>query len=93
MRNGIAIIDADARAIDLDETYRKRLPKEFRDRMVIYPSDGFDRLQNGALAARRPKLPSKIWPTMIERESISKCSTRPEDCFYLACGNGTTVSR
>jgi predicted TIM-barrel fold metal-dependent hydrolase len=55
MRNGIAIIDADAHAIDLDETYRKRLPKEFRDRMVIYPSDGFDRLQNGALAARRPK--------------------------------------
>lgn len=55
MRNGLVIIDADAHVLDLDEVYRKRLPSEFRNRLAIYPSDGFDRLQNGALMWKRPK--------------------------------------
>lgn len=55
MRNGLVIIDADAHVLDLDEIYRQRLPSEFRNRLAIYPSDGFDRLQNGVLVWKRPK--------------------------------------
>lgn len=55
MRNNTVIIDADAHVIDLDEIYRERLPEGFRRRMGIYPSDGFDRLQNGTLVWKRPK--------------------------------------
>jgi hypothetical protein len=55
MKNGMVIVDADAHVVDLDEIYRQRLPEGFRRRMSIYPSDGFDRLQNGALLWKRPK--------------------------------------
>ena len=39
--------------------YRDRLPQEYRQRATIYPSDNFDRTQNGALAGKRPPSPAQ----------------------------------
>ena len=55
MRNGMLVIDADAHVLDLDPIYQGRLPNEFRKRRPIFPLDGFDRLQNGALAWKIPR--------------------------------------
>jgi uncharacterized protein len=55
MWNDITVIDADAHVIDGDDIYRKRLPEDFRNRFAVYPADGFDRLQNGTLLAKRPE--------------------------------------
>ncbi|HLY64413.1 MAG TPA: hypothetical protein VKU60_02670, partial [Chloroflexota bacterium] len=45
----MVIIDADGHAVDLEPVYRARLPEQFRRRMQIMPSDGFDRNQSGKL--------------------------------------------
>jgi predicted TIM-barrel fold metal-dependent hydrolase len=59
MKNGMVIIDADGHAVDYDPVYRERLPAEYRQRATFYPSDNFDRLQNGKLAAKRPPSPAQ----------------------------------
>ena len=59
MRNGMVIIDADGHAVDYDGIYRERLPKQYRERASFYPSDNFDRTQNGALAGKRPISPEQ----------------------------------
>jgi predicted TIM-barrel fold metal-dependent hydrolase len=57
MRNGLVIIDADGHAVDQEPIYRERLPERFRKAMRIFPSDGFDRNQNGTInkAPRTPR--------------------------------------
>jgi uncharacterized protein len=57
MKNGMVIIDADGHAVDYEPVYRERLPERYRNRTTIYPSDNFDRTQNGKLAAKRPPSP------------------------------------
>jgi uncharacterized protein len=52
MKNGMLIIDADGHAIDSDPIYRQRLPAEYRSRASIYPTDNFDRSQNGRIEKR-----------------------------------------
>ena len=37
-------------AVDFDVVYREWLPAQFRDRMGIFPTDDFDRWQNGTIA-------------------------------------------
>jgi predicted TIM-barrel fold metal-dependent hydrolase len=59
MKNGMVIIDADGHAVDYEPVYRERLPEKYRNRATIYPSDNFDRTQNGALAAKRPPSPAQ----------------------------------
>jgi uncharacterized protein len=59
MKNGMVIIDADGHAVDYEPVYRERLPQQFRNRTTIYPSDNFDRTQNGKLAAKRPPSPAQ----------------------------------
>jgi predicted TIM-barrel fold metal-dependent hydrolase len=59
MKNGMVIIDADGHAVDYEPVYRERLPEHYRDRATIYPTDNFDRTQNGKLAAKRPPSPSQ----------------------------------
>src|SRR5207245_518565 len=54
MKNGMVIIDADGHAVDYEPVYRERLPKQYRGRATIYPTDNFDRTQNGKLSAKRP---------------------------------------
>lgn len=54
MKNGLVIIDADGHAVDYEPVYRERLPARYRERTSIFPTDNFDRTQNGALAAKRP---------------------------------------
>jgi uncharacterized protein len=49
MKNGMVIIDADGHAVDREAMYRERLPEQFRKRMGIYPTDAFDRNQNGSI--------------------------------------------
>ncbi len=49
MKNGMVIIDADGHAVDYDPVYRERLPQEFRQRASFYPTDNFDRQQNGKI--------------------------------------------
>lgn len=49
MKNGMVIIDADGHAVDRDAIYRERLPERFQKRVAIFPSDGFDRAQNGTI--------------------------------------------
>ena len=56
MKNGMVIIDADGHAVDREPIYRERLPREFRFRTGIYPSDAFDRFQNGTIV-KGPKTP------------------------------------
>ncbi len=55
MKNGLVIIDADGHAVDYESVYRDRLPAQYRQRSSIFPSDNFDRSQNGKLSAKRPK--------------------------------------
>ena len=52
MKNGMVIIDADGHAVDAEPMYRERLPERYRKRNFIYPSDGFDRNQNGTISKR-----------------------------------------
>ena len=52
MKNGMVIIDADGHAVDYDPVYRDRLPREFRQRASFYPTDNFDRQQNGTIDKR-----------------------------------------
>ena len=59
MKNGMVIIDADGHAVDYEPVYRERLPEKYRNRATIYPSDNFDRTQNGALAGKRPPSPAQ----------------------------------
>ena len=59
MKNGMVIIDADGHAVDYEPVYRERLPERYRKRTTIYPSDNFDRTQNGELAAKRPPSPAQ----------------------------------
>src|SRR5438309_1924101 len=59
MKNGMVIIDADGHAVDYEPVYRERLPEQYRNRTTIYPSDNFDRTQNGKLAAKRPPSPAQ----------------------------------
>src|SRR6266478_8365195 len=59
MKNGMVIIDADGHAVDYEPVYRERLPEQYRNRATIYPTDNFDRTQNGKLAAKRPPSPSQ----------------------------------
>jgi predicted TIM-barrel fold metal-dependent hydrolase len=59
MKNGMVIIDADGHAVDYEPVYRERLPEKYRNRATIYPSDNFDRTQNGALAGKRPASPAQ----------------------------------
>jgi len=59
MKNGMIIIDADGHAVDYEPVYRERLPEHYRNRTTIYPSDNFDRTQNGRLAAKRPPSPAQ----------------------------------
>ncbi|HLG74103.1 MAG TPA: amidohydrolase family protein [Chloroflexota bacterium] len=49
MKNGMVIIDADGHAVDRDPAYRDRLPEEFKYRQQLYPTDAFDRFQNGRI--------------------------------------------
>jgi predicted TIM-barrel fold metal-dependent hydrolase len=49
MKNGMFIIDADGHAVDYAPVYRERLPQAYRLRRDIYPSDNFDRTQNGKI--------------------------------------------
>jgi uncharacterized protein len=49
MKNGLVIIDADGHAVDAEPAYRERLPEQYRKRLSIYPTDNFDRRQNGRL--------------------------------------------
>ena len=78
MRNGMVIIDADGHAVDYESVYRERLPPEYRQRATIYPSDNFDRTQNGKLAGKRPLSlvpePRRQCPA---RGSTCRSSTRP----------------
>jgi hypothetical protein len=59
MKNGMVIIDADRHAVDYEPVYRERLPAQYRNRATIYPSDNFDRTQNGKLAGKRPPSPTQ----------------------------------
>src|SRR5260370_11200393 len=59
MKNGMVIIDADGHAVDYEPVYRERLPEQYRNRATIYPTDNFDRTQNGKLASKRPPSPSQ----------------------------------
>jgi uncharacterized protein len=52
MKNGMVIVDADGHAVDSEPVYRERLPERYRKRNFIYPSDGFDRNQNGTISKR-----------------------------------------
>src|SRR6516162_6380006 len=52
MKNGMVIIDADGHAVDDEPMYRERLPERYRKRNFIYPSNGFDRNQNGTISKR-----------------------------------------
>jgi uncharacterized protein len=52
MKNGMVIVDADGHAIDSDPIYRQWLPAEYRSRATIYPTDNFDRTQNGKINKR-----------------------------------------
>jgi uncharacterized protein len=58
MKNGMVIIDADGHAVDAEPVYRERLPERYRKRNFIYPSDGFDRNQNGTIT-KRPETPAQ----------------------------------
>ena len=58
MKNGMVIIDADGHAVDAEPVYRERLPERYRKRNFIYPSDGFDRNQNGTIS-KRPDTPAQ----------------------------------
>jgi hypothetical protein len=55
MRNSGLVIDADGHVVDLEDAHRGRLPSEFSKRRIVYPLDGFDRLQNSALAWKIPR--------------------------------------
>ncbi|MDE3078165.1 MAG: amidohydrolase family protein, partial [Chloroflexota bacterium] len=55
---GLVIIDADGHAADRDPVYRPRLPEQFRKRFALFPSDGFDRSQNGTINMM-PESPQK----------------------------------
>lgn len=59
MKNGMVIIDADGHAVDYEPIYRERLPMQYRQRTTIYPSDNFDRTQNGSLGSKRPPTPQQ----------------------------------
>ncbi len=59
MKNGMVIIDADGHAVDYEPIYRERLPTQYRQRTTIYPSDNFDRTQNGSLGSKRPPTPQQ----------------------------------
>jgi hypothetical protein len=76
MKNGMLIIDADGHAVDNEAVYRERLPEQYRRRSFIYPSDGFDRHQNGKIQ-KQPKTRSRTSPTMTARASTCRSSTRP----------------
>src|SRR5260370_328540 len=52
MKNGMVIIDADGHAVDAEPIYRERLPQNYRGRATIYPTDNFDRTQNGTINKR-----------------------------------------
>src|SRR5579883_520753 len=59
MKNVMVIIDADGHAVDSEPIYRERLPEQYRYRATIFPSDNFDRTQNGRLAGKWPSTPQQ----------------------------------
>ena len=58
MKNGMVIIDADGHAVDAEPIYRARLPEQYKKRASVYPSDNFDRRQNGAID-KHPTTPAQ----------------------------------
>lgn len=58
MKNGMFIIDADGHAVDYAPVYRDRLPQAYRNRRDFYPSDNFDRQQNGKID-KQPATPAQ----------------------------------
>lgn len=55
MKNGMLVVDADAHIVEADEIYLERLPEPYRRRLNLFPSDGLDRYQSGALTPKKPK--------------------------------------
>jgi predicted TIM-barrel fold metal-dependent hydrolase len=47
--NGLFVIDADGHIIDREGDYRQRLPAQYRQRLTFFPSDAYDRGQNGTI--------------------------------------------
>src|SRR5262249_60432495 len=59
MKTGMVSFDADGHAVDYEPVYRERLPEQYRARATIYPTDNFDRTQNGKLSTKRPPSPAQ----------------------------------
>lgn len=55
MKNGMWIVDADAHVVEGEEAHLERVPEPYRRRQSLFPSDGFDRYQNGTLNPKKPK--------------------------------------
>jgi hypothetical protein len=49
MEDRVFVIDADGHRIDRDGDYRGRLPGEYGQRLAFFPSDAYDRGQNGTI--------------------------------------------
>jgi predicted TIM-barrel fold metal-dependent hydrolase len=47
--NRLFVIDADGHIIDREGDYRERLPVQYRQRLAFFPSDAYDRGQNGTI--------------------------------------------